>query len=181
MKKKHIGATKKKPANPIIIPWQALGILGSVLVIAGLVTWSYPYLQAFYAKQHSQPVVKALAPEQTEPAVFEFYSELTKQEADEYSRRAKSSPNNSLKKTQPPSYKCYVQAGSFAHLTDAERTRAFLTLNGYAASVKSVTLEDGRTRHRVILGPFISINEAEDMQKNLYSFAGIQSILLKSA
>lgn len=180
MNKKYIGATKKKQSTQIVIPWRTLSIVVGIAVIWMLVTWSYPSMIAFYAKHKSQPVTKALTIEQPEPPTFEFYTELTKQEADEYSRRAKS-VQQSLKKNQTPSYKCYVQAGSFAQLTDAERNRALLTLNGYSAVVRSVTLEDGKIRHRVILGPFTSINEAEDMQKNLYSFAGMHSVLLKSA
>lgn len=180
MKKKYSGATKKTEAKQVRIPWRAVGIVMLLLSVGALAIWSYPKVMAFYAnkKPHTTPKPQTLV--QPEPPVFEFYTELTKKEADEYSRRAKTALSD-LKKNQLPSYTCYVQAGSFSNITDAERTKAFLTLNGYLAVVRSVTLEDGRNRHRVILGPFNSINEAQDMQKNLYSFAGIQSVLLKSA
>jgi len=180
MKKKYSGATKKTQATQVKIPWRALGIALLLLSVGALTIWSYPKVIAFYVNKKPQPAPKAQVLVQPEPPVFEFYAELTKQEADEYSQRAQNAASG-LKKNQLASYNCYVQAGSFSNITDAERTKAFLTLNGYLAVVRSVTLEDGRNRHRVILGPFNSINEAQDMQKNLYSFAGIQSILLKSA
>jgi cell division protein FtsN len=182
MKKKHFGATKKTRATEFVFPWRTMAIFSGTIATILLVIWAYPKGREFYlahkTKLSSQPVVVAVAPE--EAPTFEFYTELTKQEVDNYYNNAKNS-TLSLKKNSASAYNCYVQAGSYSKMADAERTKAFLTLNGYSASVKSVTLEDGKMRHRIILGPFVSINEAQDMQRNLQTLASIESVLVKSA
>ncbi len=61
-----------------------------------------------------------------------------------------------------------VQAGSFRQPDDANRLRARLMLTGITADITVNTLDDGDgVWHRVVLGPFGSKEDAEQMVANL--------------
>lgn len=70
-----------------------------------------------------------------------------------------------------------LQVGAFPNPSDAESLKAKLAMQGFVASVQSVTVS-GQPYHRVRLGPFRSATELESTKKRLAG-AGINAIALK--
>ena len=70
-----------------------------------------------------------------------------------------------------------LQVGAFPSPSDAESLKAKLAMQGFVASVQSVTVS-GQPYHRVRLGPFRSATDLESTKKRLAS-AGINAIALK--
>ena len=68
----------------------------------------------------------------------------------------------------------YLQVGAYVNATEAENVRALLTLNGIDASTQQARLGDGRTVHRVRVGPFSSPGEMDAIRSRL-SAAGMNS------
>ena len=62
-----------------------------------------------------------------------------------------------------------LQAGSFRNASDADRRRAELILNGYEVRLQPVKLENGDTWHRVMIGPYNSVNTLHKAQDQLAS------------
>ncbi|MDO6460915.1 SPOR domain-containing protein [Granulosicoccaceae sp. 1_MG-2023] len=80
----------------------------------------------------------------------------------------------------PASYQAesyYLQAGSFLHKTDAEKMRAKLLLNNLDAFVKPVE-HDGRTLHRVRLGPYYEKSDL-DVARAALKERGIDYMVLR--
>ena len=70
-----------------------------------------------------------------------------------------------------------LQVGAFPNPSDAETLKAKLAMQGFVASVQSVTVS-GQAYHRVRLGPFRSATDLESTKQRLAS-AGINAIALK--
>ncbi|KAF0805605.1 hypothetical protein A6D6_02246 [Alcanivorax xiamenensis] len=62
-----------------------------------------------------------------------------------------------------------LQAGSFRNAGDADRRRAELILKGYEVRLQPVKLENGDTWHRVMIGPYNSVNTLHKAQDQLAS------------
>jgi cell division protein FtsN len=71
----------------------------------------------------------------------------------------------------------FVQAGAFSSPDDAEQQRAKLALQGFAAKI-SEREQSGRAVHRVRLGPFDSLAEAESQQERVKA-AGVDAALVR--
>lgn len=59
-----------------------------------------------------------------------------------------------------------LQVGSFQNSSEAEQMKAQLAMIGFTASVQTVTV-DGKSWHRIRVGPFEGAREAEDMRRML--------------
>lgn len=94
---------------------------------------------------------------------FDFYSELTKNISDNSVVVTKSD----LKSAQKPINGYLVQAGIFKRNANADAIKAKLTLNGFNAKIEPVRLTDGEVRHRIVLGPFKTEQQAQAMQQKL--------------
>ncbi|WP_458070563.1 SPOR domain-containing protein [Rhodanobacter sp. BL-MT-08] len=70
-----------------------------------------------------------------------------------------------------------LQVGAFPNPSDAETLKAKLAMQGFVASVQSVSV-GGQAYHRVRLGPFRSATDLESTKQRLAS-AGINAIALK--
>lgn len=55
----------------------------------------------------------------------------------------------------------YLQVASLSSAADADTLKVQLTLSGFEPRVQSVQLDDGKVVHRVRLGPFASVKDAE--------------------
>ena len=53
----------------------------------------------------------------------------------------------------------YIQAGAFQTAADADNLKAKLALAGVEASIQTAQLPDGKTWHRVRLGPFTNVED----------------------
>lgn len=71
----------------------------------------------------------------------------------------------------------FLQAGSFSALSDAEKMRAKLLLNGLDAFVKPFE-RDGRMLHRVRLGPYYGKNALNHARESLQN-RGISYMVLR--
>ncbi len=69
----------------------------------------------------------------------------------------------------------YLQVGAFERPAEADNMRALLALNGIEASAQRTKLGDGRTVHRVRVGPFSSQEEMISVQTRLTA-AGVTFI-----
>ena len=72
-----------------------------------------------------------------------------------------------------------VQAGSFKHNMQAEELRAMLTLNGFEASIQTVTMDNHEVWYRVYLGPFAARGSAVNTQQRLEASQAMNSLILK--
>ena len=70
-----------------------------------------------------------------------------------------------------------LQAGSFQKLTDADRRRASILILGLTTHIEKVT-HGGKTWHRVMLGPFESLQKLEIARRRMRE-NGIDTIVLK--
>ena len=73
-----------------------------------------------------------------------------------------------------------LQAGSFASDKDADTLRAQLLLLNLKASIEPVKLNSGKTRHRVVVGPYLNKDKAKLSQDKL-SQNNYDSLLLERA
>ena len=73
-----------------------------------------------------------------------------------------------------------LQAGSFKSDKDADSLRAQLLLLNLTASIERVKFNSGKTRHRVVVGPFLDKDNAKLAQREL-SQNNYDSLLLERA
>ncbi|MCC1495769.1 SPOR domain-containing protein [Alcanivorax sp. 1008] len=72
-----------------------------------------------------------------------------------------------------------LQAGSFRRNNDADRRRGELILHGLSARVQPVSMDNGDTWYRVMVGPFDNANAAHRAQDKLAS-AGIETLAIRA-
>jgi cell division protein FtsN len=72
-----------------------------------------------------------------------------------------------------------LQAGSFRRSDDADRRRGELILHGLSARVQPVSMGNGDTWYRVMVGPFDNANAAHRAQDKLAS-AGIETLAIRA-
>lgn len=112
---------------------------------------------------------------------YDFYSVLPEMEvvipdselSDKARREGTAAPTG--KAASGGSY--LLQAGSFPDDDDAEAVKARLALMGFVARVQTVTI-NGKTWHRVRLGPYASATALENAKQKLAA-QGINAIALK--
>ena len=156
-------------------------------------------------KNLPQPNAEATAPRESEPPVaeakpkknYDFYQVLPEAEVvipdAELSAKAKAeqqaranpsaTPTNpaanpapgSTVATAAPRY--VLQAGSYPDPKAADEAKAKLAMAGFVAQVQPVTI-NGKTWHRVRLGPYATASELEAAKRTL-SDNGISAIALK--
>lgn len=71
-----------------------------------------------------------------------------------------------------------LQVGSFRELSDADRLKAALALNGHRATIHTARMDDNSERHRVRLGPFPSKDSAKRVSVRLAD-GGVRPLLIK--
>ncbi|MEM7407615.1 MAG: SPOR domain-containing protein [Pseudomonadota bacterium] len=71
-----------------------------------------------------------------------------------------------------------LQVGSFRELSDADRLKAALALNGHRATIHTARMDDNSERHRVRLGPFPSRDSAKRVSVGLAD-GGVRPLLIK--
>lgn len=92
---------------------------------------------------------------------FEFYKVLTDKEGATTPQKGGAKPGADGKTPAKPAATTYfLQAGSFSNEDDADNLKAKLALLGMEASVQNATLPDKTLWHRVRLGPYKSLDEA---------------------
>jgi len=125
---------------------------------------------------------------------FEFYTmlpgerEVTDKEAKAAAAKpkeppreaAKSGPGSSPSQPKPHSGETYwLQAGAFAEEKDAENLRAKIAFTGLEASVKPAEVPGKGTLHRVRLGPYQSLEDANRIKATL-SQNGVGATIIRT-
>ena len=166
------GGTEKSKAFASLIVGMVIGIS-----IAGIVAW---YLvQKNPASFHPPPVASELtkpepqvvtpAPAPAAPAAaaqpqYEFYRVLPDKSESATAPVPKPAPSTRPTTAAPKPAgdvsPYLVQAGSFQRAEDAEKLKARLALAGFEASIQSVNIPDKGLWHRVRLGPYKGLSEA---------------------
>jgi cell division protein FtsN len=88
---------------------------------------------------------------------FEFYKVLTDKQDATADTPSKSAEKPKVVEIKPAAK--FLQAGSFANVSDAENLKATLAMKGLEASVQTVTIPGRGEMHRVRVGPFQSEQE----------------------
>lgn len=121
---------------------------------------------------------------------FEFYTmlpgekEVTDKEAKAAAAKpkepAKSVPGSSPAQPKPHSGETYwLQAGAFADEKDAENLRAKIAFTGLEAQVKAAEVPGKGTVHRVRLGPYQSLDDANRIKAAL-SQNGVGATIIRT-
>lgn len=80
--------------------------------------------------------------------------------------------------TAKPGQAYYLQAGSFTRFEDADRRKAALALLGVVSTIRKAEV-NGRTTHRILIGPISDPVELDRIELQLSS-NGIESITLRA-
>ncbi len=188
------GGCSQTPAWAWVLVGMLLGV-GLMLVVLGK-DWA-PLLRK---KNLPQPNPEATAPHESEPPVaeakpkknYDFYQVLPEAEVvipdAELSAKAKAEQQARPGQTPPAAGdapppaptaggRYILQAGSYPDPKAADEAKAKLALAGFVAQIQPVTI-NGKTWHRVRLGPYASASDLEAAKKSL-SASGISAIALK--
>lgn len=105
---------------------------------------------------------------------FDFYKLLKENEV-----VVKTTPSTARPADQDePKEEFILQVGSFKKIEDADRLRAELILMNLNAQVETVTVRNGQTWHRVLVGPYYSSSTVSKARSILVS-KDINPLLLK--
>lgn len=143
----------------------------------------------------TKPAETAQADTQSSGPRFDFYAVLPKMEViipkgEDEQRPSRRSPDTPPADSSKPASNAgtavvdrheqyQLQAGSFRRNADADRRRGELILHGLNARVQPVSMGNGDTWYRVMVGPFDSANAAHRTQDKLAS-AGIETLAIRS-
>lgn len=196
--------TKRKQATRGQTPtwppwlWMAIGMLmGIALMGVVLVKGWAPLLRG---ADGPRPNAAATAPAEADAALvpetaekprrsYDFYQVLPEMEVVipdaelSATARAEQTQREQTDSTSAPptisdsNVRYVLQAGSYPAASAAEEAKAKLALSGFFAQVQPVTI-NGKTWHRVRLGPFASASELETSKRRLADL-GINAIALK--
>ncbi len=193
------GNGNQKPAWVWVLVGMLLGV-GLMLLVLGK-DWA-PLLRK---KELPQPNPQATAPRDSEPPVaeakpkknYDFYqvlpeaevvipdAELSAKAKAEQQARANAAANAATPPASAPatpasataSSRYVLQAGSYPDPKTADEAKAKLAMAGFVAQVQPVTI-NGKTWHRVRVGPYASASELESAKRSLAE-NGISAIALK--
>ena len=183
--------------------WVLVGLLlGIGLMLFVLVKGWVPQLGK---NNLPQPNPEATAPRESEPPVaeakpkknYDFYQVLpeaeviipdaelsAKAKAEQQARANPATPSATASSAAAPSVpatpgtgRYVLQAGSYPDPKAADEAKAKLALVGFVAQVQPVTI-NGKTWHRVRVGPYASASELEAAKRSLAD-SGIHAIALK--
>ena len=176
--------------------WVLIGLLlGIGLMLLVLVKDWAPLLRK---KDVPQPNPQATAPRESEPPVaeakpkknYDFYQVLpeaevvipdaelsAKAKAEQQARANPATPGTTTTPAAGTGGRYVLQTGSYPEPKAADEAKAKLALSGFVAQVQPVTI-NGKTWHRVRVGPYASASELEAAKRSL-SENGINAIALK--
>lgn len=166
------------PDNESAIPvwkWMLVGLI--VMSFIGALLWLKSRVDHPDKQQVQQQAEK-------ESFKYEFYNVLPEREMiiPEYQietrKRLERQAAAKLKGASKRTGQHYlIQAGAFESYREADKRKAQLILLGQNAYLEKAIMDD-KTWHRVKLGPFSSLNEADQVRQRLNS-EQIQSVIMK--
>jgi len=118
------------------------------------------------------PKMEVILPKSEEPA-------MPRRATSQSESSDTSTGTTSTTTTPPPRGEQYLlQAGSFRRDDDANRRRGELILQGFSARIQPVSMGNGDTWHRVMVGPFDNANVMHRAQDKLAN-AGIETLAIR--
>ena len=103
-------------------------------------------------------------PPTEDPDRFEFYDTLPQAEV-EIAENGKAAAISLPPVVTPGTY--VVQAGAFPAFAEADKVKARLALLGIVAEIQTAEADDGRTFHRVRIGPIDDLNQLNRLRARL--------------
>ena len=176
MSRKKSSAKRNGSAKPTKNMSQIMTFLFGISIGAGVMYFYRPVIS-------ETKMVSKLAEKAAEISVPEQASELTFTFIDTLKTAKITIPDDNRGQPIPlqeDSRSYVLQAGSFTSEKDADTLRAQLLLLNLEASIEQVKLNSGKTRHRVVVGPFPDKGKAESSQDKL-SQNNYDSLLLERA
>jgi cell division protein FtsN len=183
--KKTRAPAKRKPANnkrSTPPPKPKSQVPGWVWLFTGTILGAFimflAYLSGITPQPSLQPASQVAQPTPTKNEVpkprFDFYQLLKETEV-----VVKETPAHTPKETAALEAQEFIlQVGSFKKTADADRLRAELILMNLEAQVETVTVRNGETWHRVLVGPYQSRSKVAKARSTLVS-NDINPLLLK--
>lgn len=128
-------------------------------------------------RKNAAPEAKSDKPvQQAKVEEYEFYQLLENKKVDVPEvKEYKSTPKGVDKDGKKVVYR--LRVGSFGSKEGADRQKAMLTLNGFDTQIESADV-NGKTYHRVFVGPFNNRSKMNKAQDNLVSL-DIQPMVVK--
>lgn len=172
-------------------PWLIAGILLALFILGLFYLHSHRkhHEEKLTAKEtarvsHKHTQVKAANNKQTATSTstpqFDFYTMLPDMQVGDSNTASKTTAanvsNNQVKSPQAV-HQYILQAGAFKRITDADKVRADLILQGYSVQIKAVQVNN-ITWQRIIIGPYKTLSEARQAQDKLAK-AGKKSLLFQ--
>ncbi len=189
--------------------WLAIGaLLGAVLAAAVMMSGWMPMPRnrnvpqpnpEATAPKESEPAVADEAKKPAPPKKsYDFYSVLPEMEVvipdaelsakaraeQQRQQQAAATPSSTTTPPEPATpaaggQRYLLQAGSYPDAKSAEEAKAKLAMLGFVARVQPVTI-NGKTWHRVRVGPYASASDVETAKKSLAE-NGVNAIALKDS
>jgi cell division protein FtsN len=180
---KKRGATKKANSRTKISGWLwlATGLLIGLFIAFLVFLRGQPQQDSIVKKE----VIEKKAQQKSQDSKtldYDFYKILPKLEVvtspeEHEDVTAKKGKSQSAKKIDKPGI-YVVQAGSFQRHGDADRRKANLALLGIASKIVAVKMDDGKTWHRVQIGPFEDLQQLNET-RDILAKNRIDTLLLK--
>lgn len=174
--------------------WLAGGILVGIVIAAGFMLRD----RLGSAFEGPRPNPAATAPTPAEEPVaqkpvepkkprYDFYTVLSERETEvgDAELRARAQAEAQTPSTTPESAaepaggeRYLLQAGAFSEAARAEEVKAAIAFTGLVARVEAATTAEGRTVHRVLLGPYGNARELEAAKQTLAA-NGLPSVAVR--
>jgi cell division protein FtsN len=169
--------TSKSRNEPTIPVWKWLLVL---VIIASFISFLLWLKSTATANNTQQTVVTKPT---KKPIKYDFYNVLPEREfvipesqIETQKRLERQQTKQGLDNNQPSTL-YIIQAGAFEVYREADKRKAQLSLLGQNAYIEKVVIED-KTWHRVKIGTFSSLNEADTIRKRLKN-QSIQSVIMR--
>lgn len=107
---------------------------------------------------------------------FDFYTVLPKGEGSAQTPAPAATPTG---QPAPRVDRLYLQVGAFEDPAEADNMKALLALNGIEAVAQRTQLDDGRTVHRVRVGPFARPEDMTSVRSRLAA-AGVSGNVVQA-
>jgi len=170
-KKKNRRGAKRTTATTSSFPTaKFLASIVGLSVLVGGIYWltTLPSKDTSIAESKPAPVEQAkpeeekvIPKEEEEKAIeFAFYDQLAND-------AVVVDVEPAAKNSAPKQYFYVLQAASFKKLEDAQRARAELILKGMKVTIKTVTSDSGKQRHRLLVGPYQQRNAMDTARTKL--------------
>lgn len=136
--------------------------------------------QAPAPKQATTPAPKATPAPATKPAPA-----ATQQTKPAASTQPAAKPAQTQTQTTKPAASTaakgsfWIQVGSYATMDAADKTKKELSAKGYTSSIQTIA-KDGKTYHRVKIGPYVSRSEVDTLLPKIKALPGMGGSFITS-